>query len=71
MSKTKIIIAIIIAAAIAVTYSFYDKTNNESTSITAEVKKGTFINEVVTSGEIQSSSLTKIKGPSNLRKFKI
>ena len=71
MSKTKTIIAIIIVAAIAITYSFYDKTNNESTSITAEVKKGTFINEVVTSGEIQSSSLTKIKGPSNLRKFKL
>jgi len=39
MSKTKTIIAIIIVAAIAITYSFYDKTNNESTSITAEKKR--------------------------------
>lgn len=37
----------------------------------SKVEKGDFISEVITSGEAQSTSLEKINGPNNLRKFKL
>jgi len=71
MNKKKIIIAIVIVAAIAIFYSFYNKKSEGDVSIIAVVKKGDFISEVIISGEVQSTSLKKINGPSNLRKFKL
>ena len=52
-------------------YYYFSKSDDENIHITSEVKKGTFVNEVIISGEAQSTSLKKIKGPSNLRKFKL
>jgi multidrug efflux pump subunit AcrA (membrane-fusion protein) len=52
-----------------VAYSFYNNENEENVSITTKVKKGEFVNEVVISGEAQSTSSKKINGPSNARRF--
>lgn len=71
MSKKRIIIAVAIVAVIAIFYSFYNKKSEGDVSITAVVKKEDFISEVIISGEVQSTSLKKINGPSNLRKFKL
>ena len=59
-------IVIIIAA-----YYFLGGSSDANSSLTMKVKKGDFISEVVTSGEAQSNSLQNIKGPSNLRKFRL
>ncbi|MEE9350522.1 MAG: RND transporter, partial [Flavobacteriaceae bacterium] len=71
MSKTKIGIAIAILGIIAFFYFNNKKNEDGNISIIAKVKKGDFISEVITSGEAQSTSLTKINGPSNLRKFRL
>ncbi len=71
MRSKKVLIPIVIVIILGVFYSIYNKKNEENISITTAVKKGDFISEVITSGEVQSTSLKKIKGPSNLRKFKL
>ncbi len=52
-------------------YFFFTSGTEEDVSITTKVVRGDFINEVIISGEAQSTSLKKINGPSNLRKFKL
>jgi len=71
LKNKKLIIVIVALIAIASLYSYFNKEKSDNVSITAQVKKGDFISEVIVSGEVQSTSLTKIKGPSNLRKFKL
>jgi len=71
MSKKKIYTVGAIIIALIASYFYFSKSDNENISITAKVKKGTFKNEVIISGEAQSTSLKKIIGPSNLRKFKL
>ncbi len=72
MTKKKIaLIAIPIIALIIFGYSFFSGSDEENNYITTKVFKGDFKSEVITSGEAQSTSLKKIKGPSNLRKFKL
>ncbi|MFI1773224.1 efflux RND transporter periplasmic adaptor subunit [Thalassobellus citreus] len=70
---TKKNIAYIIGAIvlIIVAYSLLTSSTDENSSLTVKVTKGTFLDEVVTSGEAQSTSSKEIKGPMNLRKFKI
>ena len=72
MTKKKI--AIISGIAIVVLFSSYylfSSNSSEEIYLTTEVQKGDFISEVVTSGEALSTSLKKINGPENLRKFKV
>lgn len=72
MTKKKIaIISGIAIAVIATTYYFFSPAAEGEVYLTAEVKKGTFKSEVITSGEALSLSSKKINGPSNLRKFKL
>ena len=71
MSKKRILLVSIIVALLAISYWYFNKSKTEDVAITTKVKLGTFVNEVITSGELQSSSLKKINGPSNLRKFKL
>ncbi|RKN80165.1 efflux RND transporter periplasmic adaptor subunit [Ulvibacterium marinum] len=52
-------------------YMFFKTDVEEDISITAEVVKGEFLNEVIISGEAQSTSLKNIDGPANLRKFRL
>ncbi len=60
--------SIIVLVAI---YSYFNSSSDEDVSLTAEVVKGTFLNEVFISGEAQSTSSKEISGPSNARRFQI
>ena len=72
MNKKKIaLISIISIIAIYFIYSFFSPSSDEETYLTTKVLKGNFKSEVITSGEAQSTSLKKINGPRNLRKFKL
>lgn len=65
MSKKRIYLIGVITLILITSYYYFSKPDDENIHITSEVKKGTFINEVIISGEAQSTSLKKAKGPSN------
>ncbi|GAA3574916.1 RND transporter [Snuella lapsa] len=69
MNKKKIIYVALIAITLVATYSFYSSSSDEDVSLTAKVTKGTFTDEVIISGEAQSTSSKKINGPSNASRF--
>lgn len=71
MTKKKIFIISSVIIALLASYYFLGSSDSEDVSLTVKVKKGDFTNEVITSGEVQSSSSKKISGPSSqsLRKF--
>ncbi|EAQ41916.1 efflux RND transporter periplasmic adaptor subunit [Polaribacter sp. MED152] len=72
MSKKKIaIISVISLISIYLIYSYFSPSNDGEVYLTTKVQKGNFVSEVITSGEAQSTSLKKINGPENLRKFKL
>lgn len=72
MNKKKIaLITILSIISIYLIYSCFSSDSDSEIYLTTKVKKGTFISEVITSGEAQSTSLKKINGPENLRKFKL
>ncbi len=72
MYKKKIaLITILSIISIYLIYSYFSSDSDSEIYLTTKVKKGTFISEVITSGEAQSTSLKKINGPENLRKFKL
>lgn len=71
MSKKRIYTLGIITLILIASYFYFSGSDEEKITITSVVKKGIFISEVIISGEAQSTSLKKIKGPSNLRKFKL
>jgi multidrug resistance efflux pump len=71
MDKKRLIIIGVTIILLAIVYSFYNKKTNEDISLTANVIKGNFINEVFISGEAQSTSSKNINGPSNARRFNI
>lgn len=71
MSKKRIYSLGMIPILIIIAYFYFSGNDDEKIAITSKVKKGTFISEVIISGEAQSTRLEKINGPSNLRKFKL
>ena len=71
MTKKKITLASVAIIILIAAYSFYNTNSTDDISLTVTLKKGEFINEVVTSGEALSSSLKKINGPANLRNFRL
>ena len=71
MSKKKLIIIGAIVIILAISYSIFGTSNDENSPIITKVIKGKFINEVVISGEAQSTSSKKINGPSSARRFKV
>ncbi|WP_299055727.1 RND transporter [uncultured Polaribacter sp.] len=72
MTKKKIAIIIAIAAIVIYAgYSYLSPVSDGNIYLTSKVVKGNFRSEVVTSGEAQSTSLKKITGPENLRKFRL
>lgn len=52
-------------------YAFLGTGTDEEISITAKVTKGVFLNEVIISGEAQSTSLKKIDAPVELRNYRL
>ena len=71
MSKKKIIVVFSIIAVLAITYVVYKSRTNKTDGITTIVVKGNFKNEVIISGEAQSTSSKKINGPVGSRQFNI
>jgi multidrug efflux pump subunit AcrA (membrane-fusion protein) len=72
MNKKKIaIISVVALISIYFIYNYFSPANDDEIYLTTEVKKSDFLSEVITSGEAQSTSLKKINGPSNLRKFRL
>jgi len=71
MNKKRLLIIGIPILLLILGYFFFSSDSEEDASITAEVTRGEFLNEVIISGEAQSTSLKNIDGPSNLRKFRL
>lgn len=72
MNKKRIaVISILALILIYFAYSYLSPSSGNELYLTTQVKKGSFISEVITSGEAQSTSLEKINGPDNLRKFRL
>lgn len=71
MKKKLLITASTIAILIITYYSFFSDNSESELDLTTSVVKKDFVSEVITSGEVQSTSLKKINGPTNLRKFRI
>lgn len=71
MSKKKYIIIGVALLVIIISYSLFGNTTDENIPITTEVKKGQFIDEVIISGEAQSTSSKEINGPSNAMRHRI
>ena len=71
MNKKRLLLIGIPVLLIILGYSFFSSDSEEDVSITTEVIKGEFLNEVIISGEAQSTSLKNIDGPANLRKFRL
>ncbi len=72
MTKKKIaIISIVSLISIFLIYRYLSPSPDDKTYLMSKIEKGDFIGEVITSGEAQSTSLEKINGPNNLRKFKL
>ncbi|MGY0425637.1 MAG: efflux RND transporter periplasmic adaptor subunit, partial [Polaribacter sp.] len=71
-NKKRIVIITVIAIILTyLGYRYFSTAKDGAVYLTTKVKKGDFRSEVVTSGEVQSTSLKKINGPQNLRKFKL
>ena len=71
MNKKKLLLFGIPVVLILVGYTLFGNTADEEVAITTKVVKGDFVNEVIISGEAQSTSLKKINGPDDIRKFKL
>jgi multidrug efflux pump subunit AcrA (membrane-fusion protein) len=71
MSKKKLIIIGAAILIIIISYSIFADNNDENKPVTVEVTKGKFLNEVIISGEAQSTSSKEINGPINARRFNI
>lgn len=72
MNKKRIaIISVIALIIIYFIYAYFSPSSESDVYLTSKVKKGDFISEVITSGEAQSTSSKKIKGPDNLRRFRL
>lgn len=71
MSKKRIYSLGAIPILLIIAYFYFSGGEDEKITITSKVQKGTFKSEVIISGEALSSSSKKIKGPSNLQKFKL
>lgn len=71
MTKKRLLTIGIPALLLIFGYFFFRSDAEKDIAITVEVIKGEFLNEVIISGEAQSTSLKNIDGPSNLRKFRL
>lgn len=71
MNKKRIAYIVLAIVLLIIAYSYFNSNNDKDVSLTAEVIKGTFLNEVFISGEAQSTSSKSINGPSGARRFQI
>jgi len=71
MNKKRVFLFASPVILLFILYLLFSGGTEKDIDITAVVKKGDFLHEVVISGEAQSTSLKKINGPSDIRKFKL
>lgn len=71
MSRKKLILIASPFIFVVLLYLFFSGSSEGDVSITVNVKKGDFLNEIIVSGEAQSTSLKKINGPADLRKYRL
>ncbi|CAH8283778.1 multidrug efflux pump subunit AcrA (membrane-fusion protein) [Mariniflexile fucanivorans] len=71
MNKKRLIFIISGIVVLILIYSFFNSSADEDVLLTSKVVKGTFLNEVIISGEAQSTSSKEINGPINARRFNI
>lgn len=71
MNKKRIAIILGSIILLFIVYSYVSSSSNENVSLTTKVIKGTFLNEVIISGEAQSTSSKKINGPSSAMRHRI
>ncbi|WP_372758085.1 efflux RND transporter periplasmic adaptor subunit [Mariniflexile sp.] len=71
MNKKRLALIISGIVILIIIYSFFGPSGDEDVLLTTKVAKGSFLNEVVISGEAQSTSSKEINGPINARRFNI
>lgn len=71
MNKKRVLLIGIPVLLIILGYTFLGTGADEEISITAKVTKGAFLNEVIISGEAQSTSLKKINAPTELGNYRL
>ncbi|MCF7569383.1 HlyD family efflux transporter periplasmic adaptor subunit [Sabulilitoribacter arenilitoris] len=71
MNKKRLTIIIGAILLLIISYFYFGANSDEDSSLTSKVVKTDFINEIITSGEVRSTSLKNINGPRNLRKFRL
>ncbi|GAB1857409.1 hypothetical protein MHTCC0001_22450 [Flavobacteriaceae bacterium MHTCC 0001] len=71
MTKKRLIFIGVTTALLLTAYFVFGSDSNEDNPVTTQVIKGKFTNEVIISGEAQSTSSKKINGPINARRFNI
>ena len=67
MNKKKLLLFGIPIVLILVGYTLFGNTADEDVAVTTKVVKGDFVNEVIISGEAQSTSLKKMLNPNTPR----
>lgn len=71
MNKKRILVISSGFVILILVYFFFKSSSDEDILLTTKVVKGTFLNEVIISGEAQSTSSKEINGPINARRFNI
>lgn len=71
MSKKKLTIIGVSVVVLTILYFYFNSSTSENTLLTAKVTKGTFLNEVIISGEAQSTSAIRINGPTSAMRYGI
>ncbi|MFI0431355.1 efflux RND transporter periplasmic adaptor subunit [Mariniflexile sp. HMF6888] len=71
MNKKRLALIISGIVILITIYSFFGATGEEDILLTTKIIKGTYLNEVIISGEAQSTSSKEINGPIGARRFNI
>ncbi|WP_420400757.1 efflux RND transporter periplasmic adaptor subunit [Flagellimonas sp.] len=71
MSRKKLFLIASPIVIVFLLYVFISDGSEGNSSVTTTVKKGVFLDEVIISGEAQSTSLKKINGPTDIRKYRL
>ena len=71
MNKKRLALIISGIVILITIYSFFGGTGEEDILLTTKIVRGTYLNEVIISGEAQSTSSKEINGPIGARRFNI
>ena len=71
MNKKNIRIGIALSILIIGSVLFFNQPSKNSDNILIEVKKGLFIVDVITTGELEAKNSVEIQGPKGLRSHRI